>query len=609
MGLSQNAAQRRAASSILHALAPWLAPVVVLLWGWRVWDLARQVPDYGDVLEVLWGIKWFGDRLFSGQGVGFFDGVFHPVGWQIGTFAHSPALLILLLPLYKLGGAAFAFNMGTLAAFLLGYAGMFILARRWGFDRLLATLVAVLFGFCYMRWLRTGGHLNQLIGSSLIPWLLWALDRAWAERDRFLRWFAAAGAIWGVAAAISFYFLWLGAVAVGGYALVHVLNDRAAWRKTLSGVALAGVVMLALSGPVLWVYFRSLRLADVPTTDIGWISEWGASLNTLPAPSPLHPIPWLRKLNGLIYRGPVNEASAVMLGAAAMLLATVGLWRVRRERAWRPVLVVTALGLVFALGYVLRWNGKPVELPVFRWTNAGIWLVGRLLKPALFFTLRPYGPFARGAPLPGLWLAALLPFWEGARTLSRFAFVALPGFYLLVGKGVQGFRRPVLRVALAALLLVEFLPYPTGVYPADPAPHPAFAWLRTNTRASDGIVDLSPADSGRLELMFGGEVLWATQYHQRSTAAGAGSVWPRRTYQLREWLILHPHPGRDPGLAQTLRDNQVRYVLLHMQGPYAAVALKELRKAPDMRLIDCFDRAQARTAWPYAICVFEINEG
>ena len=188
------------------------------------------------------------------------------------------------------------------------------------------------------------------------------------------------------------------------------------------------------------------------------------------------------------------------------------------------MLLVTGLGLLFALGYILRWNGKPVELPVFRRTNAAIWQVGRLLKPDLFFTPEPYGPFVRGAPLPGLWLAALLPFWEGARTLSRFAFIALPGFYLLVGKGVQGFRRPIFRLALAALLLVEFLPYPVGAYPADPAPHPAFSWLRTNTQPGEAIVDLSPAASDRLDLMFGGEVLWATQFHQRATAAGA---WQR----------------------------------------------------------------------------------
>jgi len=66
-------------------------------------------------------------------------------------------------------------------------------------------------------------------------------------------------------------------------------------------------------------------LADVPTTDIGWISEWGASLNTLPAPSPQHPIPWVRKLSGLIYRGPLSEASVVTLGVVASLLAMFGL--------------------------------------------------------------------------------------------------------------------------------------------------------------------------------------------------------------------------------------------------------------------------------------------
>ncbi len=600
---------KETASVVLHALVPWLAPVAVLLWGYRVRNLLHEVPGYGDVLEIMWGFKWYGDRLVAGQDLGFFNGIFHPVGWQVGTFAHSPALLVLFLPLYRIGGAAFALNVGNIGAILLGYVGMFMLARRFGTDRILATLVAILFAFCHMRWIRVGGHLNQLIGASLMPWLLWSLHCAWPRREPLLRWFAVAGVIWGTAAATSFYFVWLGALVLVGYTLTRVLVERSGWRRTFLGLGLASLIMFFLSAPVLWSYFRALQLADVPATDIAWISEWGASLNTFPAPFPQHPVPWLRQLNRLIYSGPLSEASVVTLGTLASLLALFGLWRTRWDRAWWPVLVVTALGLLFALGYILRWNGKPVELPAFTEVNVLIWKVGRWFKPDLFFTPGPYGPFVQGAPLPGLLLASVIPFWEGARTLSRFAFIALPGFYLLVGKGVQGFHRSLLQVALAALLLVEFLPHPTAAFTAAPAPHPAFEWLRANTQPDEGIVDLSPADAERLELMFSGEVLWATQHHERPTAAGAGSIWPRRTYELRAWFILHPNPGRDPELTSTLRDYQVRYILLHMKSSHAAKAFEDLRAASDIELVNCFSRAQARTAWPYEICVFKLGEG
>ena len=77
-----------------------------------------------------------------------------------------------------------------------------------------------------------------------------------------------------------------------------------------------------------------------------------------------------------------------------------------------------------------------------------IWQIGHRLKPGVFLQSRRRLHLIKGIPLPGLLLAALVPFWEGARTLSRYALIAAPGICLLVMRGVEQVRQPAIRLLL-----------------------------------------------------------------------------------------------------------------------------------------------------------------
>ena len=178
--------QSRTATLARGAL-PYLGFVVLLLTGWRVWDLAHALPAYDDVLEVLWTLRWYDGALRGQHDFLLYPLAFYPTGWHVATFAGGPFLFVVLLPLYWLGGAAFAYNVVTLLTFLVSFAGMLKLARLF-VPTLAATLAALLFTFWGFHWFRTIGHMNVMLATAALPWMAWALERGLGAITRRTRW-------------------------------------------------------------------------------------------------------------------------------------------------------------------------------------------------------------------------------------------------------------------------------------------------------------------------------------------------------------------------------------------------------------------------------------
>ena len=87
--------------------------------------------------------------------------------------------MLALAPLYKLGGAAFAYNVACLLSFFVAFAGMLRLARQFSTATLFATVAALFFTFWGFRWFRASAHLHALLSTSLLPWLLYCVEHAW----------------------------------------------------------------------------------------------------------------------------------------------------------------------------------------------------------------------------------------------------------------------------------------------------------------------------------------------------------------------------------------------------------------------------------------------
>jgi hypothetical protein len=607
---NQESSVVRRPSSIVNRLAPWAAFVALLVWGWRGQDSVRSLPTYGDILEFTWALSWFNDALRQGMNPLLAPVAFYPGGWNLTTYATGFLFLPVLLPLHRLAGAAFAYNTAVLLTFGLAFGGMLALARR-SMSPLGATVAALLYTFWGFRWIQTIGHLNILLGSACLPWMIWALERALDARAvestrpgrRSLGWLALVGLIWAATIVGSMYFVWIGGILLAGWLLGRRLGRQINWRTVVIGFAVPAGVAFLLSLPVLIAYWRASIMIAANSPDLGEVNFWGASLNSLPLPYVFHP--WLKSFATSIYRGITYEQGAANLGLLAVLTACGGAWAARHDRRWLPVLLLTPIALILSLGLTLKWDNQSLQWEGLRPLNTALWQLGHLLKPDVFAAAQPPAPFDNAIPLPGLLLTAVVPLLERARVFARYIFIAALGIYLLAGFGLHRLRWGWARWLLAAVLIFEVIPPPLGNVPFPPPPHPAFEWLKS--QPDGAVADMLAAHPGTLVLINRGETVWATRLHGKPAVAGASSVWPATTAYLNEWLATHPHAAGGPTFVPLLRFFGTRYLFLHMASDWEKEILEEARQNPELNFIRCFDPPAGPGAWQYPICALEVQ--
>lgn len=588
---------------IIQNIVPWAFFLGMLVSGWRVKDPFHAIPAYGDSLEVLWGIRWYAQQWFSFRSPAVYSLVFYPVGFYVATLAHTPFTFILLIPLYLIGGEAFAYNFAVFLSLFVAFGGMYRLARKLGSTWASATLAALLFTFWGFHWLSIAGHLNVLIGSSLLPWLVFALERAFTSRYTN-RWFAAAGVIWAMAIMNLYYFAWIGGGIVAVWMFTRTWCVHKDWKQLIRGLLITGITALLLSTPILIAFMNARSAAGVTFHDINETLRWGVSVNSLPIPNVFHP--YLSKVAQWIYRGPVNESGTASLGAVVFIVAVIGVVCTRHDRKWYPAYALVIVGLVLGMGLVIKRNDNVVQCGWCKPVNLVIWRIGHFLKPDFFTTEAPAPPLDQAFPLPGLILGVFVPFWEGARVFVRYLFIASIGLCLLVAQGIQRLKIPWLQALLVFLLLFELLPPPLGHVPAFPASHAAFEWIKQNTLPDDSLIDLVAMSADSAGIPIRGEFLWATFYHERATAAGVGSYMPPHVDFLYNWLVQHSPAFQNPEFISVLRLYQVDYVLLHLRDQNAHAVLELARTNPEFEVVNCFEPPATLSPWNYPICVLKV---
>jgi hypothetical protein len=594
-------------ASLALRTVPFLVFAGLLAAGWRAWDIFHAVPSYEDVLEVIWSVAWYNGALAGMHGAATYPLVFFPTGWQVATFGEGPAIFLLLLPLSWLGGLAFAHNVGLWLTFLIAFLGARRLASRF-LTALPATVAALLFTFWGFRWFRYIGHMNVLLAAAFLPWMVLSFDNALRIRAGRYRRLALTGLFWALMMACSWYFAFMGGILLAGWLLGRLVSRQVSWRTGLIGLVCAACVALALTAPLLLWFMKATNAANASFWKVQEINQWNASLNSLPAYSPDHP--WLQPLNHWIYRGPEDESGRANFGPLALLLALAAVVPAWRRPRWRPILFITAFGLVLTLGLVLTWNGEPVQWAAMQPLNSAIWQIGHHFKPDVFPSAVPPPPFAAAVPLPALLLSAFVPLWERTRVFARYALLASTGLYLLSGLALMRVRWPWARLVIACLLLVELLPAPTRNLPFPLQPHPAFDWLaQQSLPPGESYVDLGPWQPSRMEVLIAGIVLWETEFDRQPTVAGASSVWPAHFAFLNTWLNTHPHAFQNPEFAPLLRFYQIHAIIYHVTNDDARDMLAEARRNPDLHDMRCFDPPQGVSPWNYPICVIQVAAG
>ncbi len=590
-------------------LIVWLPFLVLFWWRWRLFNPFTTIPAYGDSLEILWGISWFGDLLNPASPFSLvFPGIFHPEGLHVTAFGHSPGTFLILQPWSWLGGRVFALNAGNLFMLFLGYAGTYKFSRILKGSQFASILAALLYTFWDMHWGRIYGHYNILIGATLLPWLLWTLEQGFRDNSpRILRlnsWYLFSGLLWFLAISGSLYSLWLGGLIIGVWVLGRYLTKGIIGREAISALATAGLTGLLLSLPLAVLFLRSIRAANVPPRDLLALNHWGASLNSIAIPAVYHP--WLGGLARAIYRGPIDESAVANVGLAAVITALASIPLIWRNKLWRPLLFLVMGSLVLALGISLRWDGESLRWPLLDPFNRAIWSLGHLTKPSVFPAAELPASMKGSIPMPGMILAALVPFWEGARTSARFMLVTGLGLFMMLSLGVDRLRPKWARLVLAVILVFEAMPIQVIGVPAPVTTHPAFEWVRENYPDGVGIVDVYAPQMNTLQLKVGGETLLATEFHGASTASGASSVWPAQATVLNNLLPALPNPLATSDLAYILQAYQVQLILFHMAGPHAEGVLDGTDGNKAIELVACFPPVEGPSAWPDPICILEV---
>jgi len=585
---------------VARLITPWLCFWALFAWGWRVPNIFTYITDYGDALVVLWSIQWYHDSILVQHGMSLFTPlVFHPLGWHIATLGYTPPFFMLALPFYQIGGVAFAYNVLAILSRIISFAGCFRFVRLFASPSV-ATIAALIYTFVGSHWFRIASHLTVAWVFSVLPWLALAIEGVQRSNTphRERQWVIIAGLVWGLAINIILYGVFLGAL------VFSLWGRQLLSMKRLRQAVLAAIVAAIVALPTIVPCVLGTYRDRTHTYGIEHNLWWGASLNSLFIPSVFHPLAAFRQISQALYSGPYNESGVINLGLSTGLLVLSGFIIAVRTRP-RPMGLIwlTLTCLVLGLGLLLRWNGEIVHYPFLRPLTALVWELGHALKPGLFTTPQPAPVFEGGIPLPGLVLTAVIPFWESARTLSRFAFVGMLGMVALAAIALERFPK-LLRYMVALIWLVEALPRPIYGMPVPLQPHPAYAWLADQELESgEGIVDLVYSTP-----FISGETIWATLFHRKPTASGAGSAWPEHTFALWNYLLSNPQALSQEQSALIFRQYGIRYIFLHVLSDKERAMWDMISKNSSFRPLACFEPLKGPTAWPWSICVAEVNQ-
>lgn len=574
--------------------------VLGTVWLWRVRDPFRELPAYGDTLEVVWGFIWYHRVLLDGDGskLLFYPLIFHPNGWHTATLAHSPSFFVLGMPYELIGGPAFAYNSMALLSLVVCYLGSWRLLRSY-VDPLPALVGSLVFTFSGIRAPRIfGGHLHLAWLTSLLPWLAWALRKSFLKGRSRRSFILLSGIIWGLMIDFLLYGIFIGGL------VFLLLGPDLFKRRVLRGVLLAAGIALALGSLSIIPYVIGQSADGSMSFGVGHILHWGASVNSLVIPSVFHPIEFVRSAGQRAYLGPQDESGVGNLGLVTFVLGLVGVGCMLRRDDERVngLVLLTCVAMALALGMLLKWDGETVRCPAFSALNNLLWQLGHEVKPTLFDTEVAPDEFRDGIPLPGYFLTALVPYWESARTVSRYAIVAYLGLVVLACYGMARTRGLPLGLVMTALWMLESLPPCSGVVPLPSAGHPAFSWLADQQLSPvAGVVDLVYPT-----LSIGGEVVYSTLLHGKPTASGVGSFWPSHTYALWDRFLGDSTALGKSETSAMLASYGVRYVLLHVRGESEHEMWDLVISNPELDPVGCFASHPGPSPWPYDICVAEV---
>ena len=561
-----------------------------LVWFYRIppWMWSTHIPEYGDVLEVLWCIDTWREAILKGDFSFTTISSAYPLGLHYAMIAHF-GVGFLALPISIAINSIFAVNFIYLISMLLCFFGFQYFVKQILHSKILTISSSIIFTFALGRTVHIYGHWNMSLASALSVWMAGTLLRLRsAAQTPAARYHAlASGLFWGLA------------IIAQPYSLFH------------------NIPLLLLLGKQLrtWLYLPIIAFGALATCAPLLILNWQASLHAASLSpslaevaifqsSPTSYLGWGNYTHWQIlkdltrsWRPILPEQNSQNWGVLTIALALVGALITLKTKVHKTILSLFMLCFLLSLGPA--WRVLPPLPPVFNFLNHNIWQLGSALKPSLF---DPHSHQLKNETIPSPIMAAYLfiPRFEYARVSGRFAiWVGLAALTL----GLLALRRLPTPIAtlIACIWLIELLPRPLIPRPAPTAAHPAHLWAAAQLAGQQdrGVYGLSGISSVYSQRIAG----------ELPATSTFGPFAPAYTRYTHPWILFAHNPYdppetalTEPAHARVLRRAQVGIVLLR---PHAAELAK---RNSALRFVQCFEPEGAKSYLPTPLCAFEVLE-
>jgi hypothetical protein len=461
----------------------------------------------GDNFEYLWKIAWVAESITTRRASPLFQpDFFFPAGFDVARSELTPAHTLPGALLSLILGPVAAYNLLLIGATLLTCWFTALLAELLGAPRLGAMVAGVGVGFCAFRIFYALGTLPM----ASTQWVILAIY-GW---ERFLQRRQASDVlIAGLGIALAAWSSWYYGATLPLLLLLYtcVRLPLAEWR-TLLRQWQPLVPGMAASAALLLPYAQPYQALSPPPHGRAELLQLSAQPLGYLLPNPFQ-IAWGPTLLSWTYAHGLTERVSIGVGLA--LLASIGLWQTRRQRASIALLITGVVWFILSLGPQLQIGTLTIPMPV-----------------ELIYQ-----------HVPGL---------KSIRVWSRMAFYVQLTIGLLASMALIGYTshprwKQILISILVGMVLIESVS--ASPWRSETAPRPVEQWLAAQPRGA--VLHVPDTLSGWHE--------YQTLATHQPLVAGYGTFYPAAF--LIDYFALQGFPG-----GQTLdavRRLQPRYLVVN----------------------------------------------
>ncbi|MBI5526009.1 MAG: hypothetical protein HY897_06710 [Deltaproteobacteria bacterium] len=325
----------------IAAAVVYMALAVVVTWP-LFRGMRTQIPaDLGDPLLNVWTLWWGLSRITSLDFSGYFDAnIMYPHPGSLAMSEHLTTLSVLGLPFWLVSkNPVFVYNALYVLSFAAAGVGAFVLAKRLSGSVFGAFAAGLVFAFAPYRFAQDG-HI-QVLWSAFIPLSFYALINLCAKarvRDAVLLALffvlqSGANMYFGLFLAVACVVVFAGFGAANGG-----IGRPRVWLLVFCAGAVAAVVLLPFTLPYLDVRERFGFVRQIETI---------SSLE----PRNFLGVRHFNRLWGETLARFDRPEGGLFPGAAALVLAFVGLFHRRAEPGTRPAFAVLLVaGCLISMG-------------------------------------------------------------------------------------------------------------------------------------------------------------------------------------------------------------------------------------------------------------------